>query len=863
MILAVTLVVGLIGAFMLLQVAQLILKLRSADKLATNRSGAAGLADQVNWAALADDGVVLCKSGALMASWMYRGADHGSSTATDMNEVSRHINNAVRQLGSGFMIHIDAVRQASPGYPDASRSAFPDPVCAAIDEERRWFFNRQKTAYEGRFFITLTWTPPAVAADKAVKFLIEEDLSASARKSAKESTLDILATFKKSVDLFETRIGIAVKLERLCGVFVTDEETSQAVHFDRQLEYLLFTLTGSSHPVRVPPAPMYLDQVILAHEAEKGFVPVIAGKYVQCVAIEGFPSASYPGILSALSELALDYRWSTRFICLDQHQALKEVTNFRKKWQQKMHGILYQLFGFGNAKPNIDASLMVDDAELAEAELQSHEVSGGFYTSVIVLMDDEYEPLQEAAKEVVQLISQLGFAARIETVNTMEAFLGSLPGHAEQNLRRPPMTSANFADLIPTSSVWVGSEYCPNPLYPPGSPPLLFGVTTGQTPFRVNLHVHDVGHTFMFGPTGGGKSINLGLTAAQARRYPDMTVFAFDKGHSIFALAKSIWATTKGQDGIYFDIGANEVSFAPFQFLDTDGDVAWYAEWIETILRLNEVPVSPKQRNLIVDCLKNLQASKAKGQVPTLSHFYLQVQDESIREALKQYTMSGAMKDLLDAEKDGLTMARFTCFEMGELLEMGDKYALPVLLYIFRRIEKSLRRQPAIIILDEAWVMLGHEVFREKIREWLKTLRRANCLVLMATQSLSDAERSGILDVINESTPTKIFLPNAYATDEATAKLYKRFGLNERQIDIISKAIPKRQYYLVSGEGRRLYELALSHTPLAMAILGASDRESLAQIRLLIEEHGFDWLNVWLAKKNLSLSDYADMLEAA
>ena len=136
------------------------------------------------------------------------------------------------------------------------------------------------------------------------------------------------------------------------------------------------------------------------------------------------------------------------------------------------------------------------------------------------------------------------------------------------------------------------------------------------------------------------------------------------------------------------------------------------------------------------------------------------------------------MGHLLDADKDGLSMTNFNVFEIEQLMELGEKYALPVLLYLFRRIEKSLKGQPACIILDEAWLMLGHKAFREKIREWLKVLRKANCMVIIATQSLTDAVNSGILDVIVESTATKIYLPNPNAKDEETALIYKRMGLN-------------------------------------------------------------------------------------
>ena len=216
------------------------------------------------------------------------------------------------------------------------------------------------------------------------------------------------------------------------------------------------------------------------------------------------------------------------------------------------------------------------------------------------------------------------------------------------------------------------------------------------------------------------------------------------------------------------------------------------------------------------------------------------------------------MGHLLDAEDDGLLLSDFTVFEIEELMNLGEKFALPVLLYLFRRIERAQQGQPAAIVLDEAWLMLGHPVFRAKIREWLKVLRKANCLVLMATQSLSDAANSGNLDVIKESTATKIFQPNIDARDDDTAALYRRMGLNARQIEILATALPKRQYYYVSESGRRLYDLALG--PLALAFVGAADKESVATIKSLEAKFGHEWVHEWLAGRGLNLNDY---LEAA
>jgi len=436
----------------------------------------------------------------------------------------------------------------------------------------------------------------------------------------------------------------------------------------------------------------------------------------------------------------------------------------------------------------------------------------------------------------------------------MEAYLGSLPGHGVENVRRPLLNTMNLADLLPISTIWTGREYAPCPMYPALSPPIMHCVTQGSTPFRLNLHVGDVGHTFMFGRTGAGKSTHLAILASQLRRYQGMHIFAFDKGMSLYPLTEAIHATSGGHSGKHFTVAADDetLAFCPLQYLQTKSDRAWAMEWINIILALNGLNTSPSQRNEIGNAIINMHNSGAR----TLSEFTVTIQDEAIREALKQYTIDGAMGHLLDAEEDGLELTDFTVFEIEELMNLGDRYALPVLLYLFRRIERSLTGQPTAIILDEAWVMLGHAVFREKIREWLKVLRKANCFVLMATQNLSDAANSGILDVIIESTASKIFLPNIYAREEDATALYRRMGLNSRQIELLATAIPKRHYYYVSEEGCRLYDLALG--PLALAFVGSSDKDSVAAIKKLKSTHGHEWVDEWLARKGLSIKDYLE-----
>ena len=121
-------------------------------------------------------------------------------------------------------------------------------------------------------------------------------------------------------------------------------------------------------------------------------------------------------------------------------------------------------------------------------------------------------------------------------------------------------------------------------------------------------------------------------------------------------------------------------------------------------------------------------------------------------------------------------------------MEMGERAVIPTLLYLFRLFEKGLKGQPALLVLDDAWVMLGHPVFREKLRYWLKTLRKANCAVVIATQSLSDAQRSGMMDVLRESCPRVILLPNPEAAKDGIVEFYNQLGLNETEIQLVRQA---------------------------------------------------------------------------
>jgi type IV secretion system protein VirB4 len=817
---------------------------------------ARGTADLLNYAALIDDGLVLCKDGSLLAGFFFRGPDQESATPEERNYLTARVNAALCRLGTGFALWIDAVRLPSVAYPEPFASYFPDPVSRGIDEERRRHFLEQGAHFESEHALLVQYTPPVRRKSRMTDLVYGDVLprprtsSAIGNQATKPRSTSPgethVRSFARALSGLEDGLRDCLKLRRMGAYRVKGDDGGDRL-YDELVNYLSFCLSGDLSPIAIPPCAMYLDALLGIPELWTGDTPKLGETFIAIAALDGFPHETFPGILARLDALAIPYRFSTRFIPLDGHEAVTELHKYRRKWRQWMRGFWSQVFKTQGGYVNEDAGRMARQSEDAITDANSALVSFGYYTPAIALRGESPKVVLEHARLVASEVRRDGFSARIETVNALEAWLGSLPGHTVPNVRRPLIHSLNLADLLPLSARWPGLALNPNPLFPENSPPLLFGAAAGATPFRLNLHVSDVGHTLIFGPTGAGKSTLLAVIAAQFLRYRYARITVFDKGRSLLTLAH-------GVDGTHYDLGGERgVGLAPLAYLETEADLAFAGDWIESAytLQAGSAP-SPRQKHEIHRALLLLREAPSHR---SLTDFVTTVQDEAIRAALGSYTIDGPLGSLLDARSDGLAESSFTVFEIENLMALGERNLVPALLALFRRFERSLTGTPALLILDEAWVMLGHPVFREKIRDWLKTLRKANCTVVLATQSLSDAVRSGLLDVLLESCPTRILLPNEEADKKGTESvlgprdLYTLFGLNEAEIQILKNAVKKRHYYYTSPEGRRLFELALG--PLALAFTAVSSREDVATVLKLMETEGDRWRAAWLHERGL------------
>lgn len=785
------------------------------------RSAAKGLPDLLPYAALAEPGVVLCKDGSLLAGWEYRGQDVASSTPDDLTYLSRRVNAALRPLGTGWMIHVDAIRKPEAEY--MPEGAFPDPVSRLIDDRRRAFF-------AGRHCLqTLTYLvvsyKPNFTEDKLSRM-------ASGGQSIHNALEKALGTFKTTLNELEDALSPVLHLQRL------EEYEFSGGRFSTLLSHLQFDATGIEQPIRVPDAPMYLDALIGGEELTGGMMPKIGKQWIGALCVDGFPQESWPAMFDMLDALPYPYRFSTRFVFLDQQAALKELDMYRRTWSQKLLRFIDYIFTNPSARPNREAARMMEDAEEAIVEVQSQEVGAGYLTSSIILLDEDQEALLDRCRELRKVVQNLGFGCRHETINALEAWLGSHPGNGYANIRRPMVNTRNLADMLPLTAAWGGLEYNPNGLFPPFSPAMSRVLTDGSTPFWFTPWSGDVGHMAIFGPTGSGKSALLAFLALQFLRYPGAQVFAFDKGLSMYAACK-------GVGGSHYDVG-RELAFAPLRHVDEEDERFWALDWLVGLARLQGVTVQPAHRNALQTALMSLAAQPES--MRSMSHFWrlLQDADGSLKAALRAYTEEGGSA-MLDAREDAFGVGSFMVFELEDLMNRDDSMRLPVLLNLFHRLEKAMTGRPTILILDEAWLMLGHEIFRGKIREWLKVLRKKVCSVWMATQNLSDATSSGIWDVLMQNCLIKVLLPDAQAKQAGSREIYEQAGLNKTELELLSSAVSKRDYYVIQPQGRRLIQLALD--PVALAFVGVSDPKSVARLRELEAVNPKGWREAWIEER--------------
>ncbi|MCY3875434.1 MAG: hypothetical protein OXF88_14220 [Rhodobacteraceae bacterium] len=772
--------------------------------------------DLLNWGAAVAPGVVVCKDGSMLAAWEIQGRDTESLSPEERHHYTARLSQALTGFGDGCTFWIDFKRKPVRGYV-GHEEEFSAEALKVLQMERRSILEAGGALYNNVIHLTYQ----------------------SARPARTKAITDEIESFEAECATVESRFAGVYGLRRLRSRHQT-ESTSLT---DELVGHLATSVTGRWMSPRQPTGLewIYLDVLISPSFRQNNFDDIIQinDRWTAVVAVDGYPPFTEPGALEVLQSFSMEYQWSTRFVCLGKNRARSELNRRRRFWSQGKRSLAAQAVASETAPVDAHAQAMELDTEAAIAEISAGDLTYGVANSVVVLWGEPggtREDVIAAARHVTEALLDHGFETRIETCNALEAFLGRLPGHPGNNPRRPILSSLSFADLVPMSTIWQGDTSVNCPQFPRNSPPLLVGRSVSGEPYFFNLHSGGVGHTLVFGPTGAGKSVLLALFAANWTKYANSRVIVFDKRRSIRYLTGAV-------RGNFIPLGQDGRALSPVRGLLGCG-LGHLEDWLLALVREAGTNSNPDLRSEIRNTVRLLTADH------TLADALNLVQSQEARQALEAF-ITGNHRGIFDARDDGIRISGWTVFETEDLFTSGPSVAVLALEYLFRMVEAGLDGRPTLLLIDEAWAFLEHPLFAERIRSWLKELRKANASVVMATQSVADATSSEITPVLIENCPTKIFLPNPAARTRASRDQYTSLGATDEMIEIIASIRTKQHYYVVKPEGRRVVDFLLG--PVALTLLGSTSVEEAASAdRALADDPEF-----WSADVRRALNEIA------
>jgi type IV secretion system protein VirB4 len=730
----------------------------------------------------------------------------------EINTLAVRVNDFAKRLGSGWAFQLEAQRSQIQDYP---RSDFDALAPHLIDRERENSFVAAGKHFDSEYFLTFIWRPPSESIKKLASMFIQSGSSGGGETS-----------IKQNVDFFVSESDAVASL-------LANDLYLYPLNNEETIAYLHSSVSFSRHRFYFPHTRIMLDRLLPDSELDTDLVMKLGENYIPIVGINDFPDESYPAILDTLNRARLEYRWVTRYICLDKEEGLKEARK-KEKAHRGSRKTFFQTFAESTSgEPaqavNHGASVKESDSIDAGIEIETDLYALGYLTTCVMVWDADLKKAKKKAELVKTIIQSKGFTCKDESYNALEAFLSMMPGQIYANYRALPVMTNTMSHIVPLSSVWAGNRQNEHAYHVTGiGTPHVVCPTVEGTPFFLNLNVGDVGHSAVWGPTGAGKSTLLNLLEMQAFKYPGSLVIVLDKGRSCRQCCIAC-------GGLFYEPAAENsvgVSFQPLRELETDRDLMDAIDFIEACLTVNNYTVPPPMRAAIKESLEQMREIPRHRRTLTTFLQYSDYHDPEtnkpvLKDMLGDYFLDGGKYGkIFDACDSGLSLdTRFLAVEMEALMNRGENCVVPALVYIFNLIEKKFDGRFTLLILDEAWLFLKNETFADKIAEWLKVLRKKNVYVIFATQDVADVAKSPLKTTIIQQCLTKIYLADPTAMTAAMFDVYREFGLTDSEISLIASARMKRDYFYTSPVGRRLFQLDLG--PLTLALIGTPDHSLL------------------------------------
>jgi type IV secretion/conjugal transfer VirB4 family ATPase len=508
--------------------------------------------------------------------------------------------------------------------------------------------------------------------------------------------------------------------------------------------------------------------------------------HVRVLTLKEPPAQTFAHLLRGLQGISTNFILASEWKRESQLTIRQLIQSKRRHFYNAKSSLANYLTTNGQTAPK---DMLVDDGAVAVVAelggcLEELEVRGrsfGQFSLTLVLYDRDPAALRRSVAECLKVFATHDARLTEERYNLLNAWLAVIPGNSAHNLRRLWLLDRNYADLSflygPRAgepvNAHLSAEY------------LAVFESEGGTPYFLNLHYQDCAHSLVLGATGSGKSFLLNFLITQLQKYDPFT-FIFDLGGGYAHLTRLF-------GGAYLAVGAQEQPAAinPFCLPPTRENLHFLFAFCRVLIESAGYTLTASDERDLAEQIENVYAVEPEQRrLLTLAS----IVNRTLRLHLHKWVEGGAYGRWFDNVTDTLTLARFQAFDF-EGMDKVPEVLEPLVFYILHRANAAIYDldQAAtlkVFVLDEAWRFFRHPAVRRYIVEALKTWRKKNAAMILATQSVDDLRQSEILPVVVESCVTKLFLANPGMDRDTYREI---FHLNATEAERIAQLVPKRQ----------------------------------------------------------------------
>jgi len=601
------------------------------------------------------------------------------------------------------------------------------------------------------------------------------------------------------------------------GVKLLGKDLSTGGLLSEPLSFLYELINGERRPVALPSQNLadYLPSARLvfgkesmhirgAHKSRERFASIIS--------VKDYAPETMAGMLDNLLSLPFEYIMTQSFAFEGRQKSVEKLDMTRRK--------------YASAEDSVTLQTQLLDAK---DQVQAGMIAFGRHHLTLQVVSETPEQLDQNVSKAVTAFTSTGIISVREDMNLEAAFWAQLPGNFSYIARSAGISSVNFASLSSLHNYPYGREsgnYWGNSV-------TTFETVAG-TPFHFNFHVNDLGNFTCIGPSGSGKTVLLGFLLSQAQKFKPKCIF-FDKDRGAEILIRALG----GSYGL-IEPGI-PTGFNPLQLPKTEENRAFLIDWVKSLLGRQTTSDEDKILTLAVE--ENFSQDPGAQNLHTFSELVLgQSRDERLGKDLEKWHGKGEYAWLFDNETDNLRLdARVLAFDLTSILD-APAIRTATLMYMFHRVNMSLDGQKSLIFIDEGWKALDDPIFANKIKDWLKTIRKMNGIIGFGSQSASDAAGSSIADSLIEQCPTQIFMPNSKAKEQD----YRgAFALTEAEFRIVKESpVGSRQFLIKQGLSSAVAKLDLAGLDDEIAVLSGRT-ETVNLLSGILQEVGHD-PEIWL-----------------